>query len=76
VVSSVSGMSPSENNYSSQVSNAPAFSPMEVIEQESIFGKKGTGEQYVDDMSIFTQSSYESYSDNNSVFSNNSGVEM
>ena len=71
MVSSLSGMSASSNNYTPQVNTAPAFSSQEVIEDESIFGKKGVGGQ-VDDLSIFTQS--ECYSDSTS-FSDSSGIE-
>jgi len=74
MVSSVSGMS-SGNNYTPQVSSAPAFSTMEMIEDESIFGKKGGG-GYDADLSIFTSNSSECYSDVGTSFSDNSGIEM
>lgn len=66
-----------DNSYTPQVNTAPAFSTMEMIEDESIFGKKGGAGGYVGDLSIFTSNSSECYtSDSGSSFADNSGIEM
>ena len=73
MVSSVSGMSSGDCNFSHQVNTAPAFSTTEVLEDESIFGKKGGGGGApMDAPSIFMQcsdgaDSYPSVSDSGGI---------